>query len=434
MKHNIDIAVKDREGNLSSIRKQRQHYSDEIKQIRVKINSHLDTIEQRIMGELIDVEENVKLQIENLLSEISKRSDTMNEIQGTILALTEYASDLQTFLVSKSIEVEVEKQEKLMESLSEDGSLKQLNIKCSIDNKILDLMSTITTFGSVAIETGPQTAVLKTEKSKQAQIMSVVEPPTLHSINDIKLTLYSNINIPKEISNRSRGCVICPNGKMLFTGDNLVILNNDGTLDKKITCSPNYPYDVTLIDDSTVAVSTSGDIRIINIDTKRTKRVIATTGVCHGIAYHKGTLLLCERSRGLIKMELSDGRITTLVEDVYLPVESFVTTIGDKIFQTNHVNKSVTCYTINGEKLWEFKDQSVLRQTIGVAVDNNCNIYVTSGNYNKVIVLSPDGKQWRQMLDQTDGMSCPYAISIDKTTNNILITNLKGPALVYHIP
>ena len=98
-------------------------------------------MEQRIMGELIDVEENVKLQIENLLSEISKRSDTMNEIQGTILALTEYASDLQTFLVSKSIEVEVEKQEKLMESLSEDGSLKQVNIKCSIDNKILDLMS-----------------------------------------------------------------------------------------------------------------------------------------------------------------------------------------------------------------------------------------------------------------------------------------------------
>jgi hypothetical protein len=121
MKHNIDIAVKDRGGNLSSIRKQRQHYSGEIKQIRVKINSHLDNMEQRIMGDLIDVEENVKLQIENLLSELSKRSDTMNEIQGTILALTEYASDLQTFRGSKSIEVEVEKQEKLMESLSEDG-------------------------------------------------------------------------------------------------------------------------------------------------------------------------------------------------------------------------------------------------------------------------------------------------------------------------
>ena len=101
MKHNIYIAVKDREGNLTSIRKQRQHYSDEIKQIRVKINSHLDTIEQRIMGDLIDVEGNVKLQIENLLTELSKRSDTINEMQGTILALKEHATDLQTFLGSK---------------------------------------------------------------------------------------------------------------------------------------------------------------------------------------------------------------------------------------------------------------------------------------------------------------------------------------------
>jgi hypothetical protein len=436
MKHNIDIAVKDREGNLSSIRKQRQHYSDEIKQIRVKINSHLVTMEQRIMGELIDVEENVKLQIENILTELSKRTDTINEIQGTILALKEYASDLLTFLGSKSIEVEVEKQEKYVESLSEDGSLKQFNIKCSIDSKILDLMSTITTFGSVAIETGPQTAVLKTEKSKQAQIMSVVEPPSLHSINDIKLTLYSNITIPNEISHTSRGCVICPNGQMLFTvsnNQNLVILNKDGTFDKEITCSPYNSRDVTLIDDSTVAVSTSGDIRIINIDTKRTESVIKTTDRCYGIAYHKGTLLSCEGSRGLIKMELSDGRITTLVEDVKLPGESFVTTFGDKIFQTNHVNNSVTCYAINGEKLWEFKGESVLMQPIGVAVDNHCNIYVASSNNHVVIVLSPDGKQWRQLLDQNDGISCPYGISIDKTTNNVLISNYYGSPLMYHI-
>ena len=150
---------------------------------------------------------------------------------------------------------------------------------------------------------------------------------------------------------------------MLFTHNNkqnLVILNNDGTLDKEITCSPYNSRDVTLIDDSNVAVSTSGDIRIINIDTKCTERVIKTTGSCYGIAYHKGTLLWCEGSRGLIKIELSDNRITTLVEDVKLPDQSFVTTFGDKIFQTNHRNNSVTCYAINGEKLWEFNDASVL--------------------------------------------------------------------------
>ena len=144
---------------------------------------------------------------------------------------------------------------------------------------------------------------------------------------------------------------------------------------------------MTLIDDITVVVSTSNDIRIINIDTKRTERVIKTTNSCYGMAYHKGALLLCEESKGLIKIELSDGRITILVKDVSLPSESFVTTFGDKIFQTNNRNNSVTCYKINGEKLWEFRDKSVLRTPVGVAVDNNCNIYVTSYYYNKVIVL-----------------------------------------------
>jgi hypothetical protein len=51
------------------------------------------------MGDLIDVEEDVKSQIEKLLTELTKRSDTIKEIQGTLLALQEYASDLQTFLI-----------------------------------------------------------------------------------------------------------------------------------------------------------------------------------------------------------------------------------------------------------------------------------------------------------------------------------------------
>ena len=223
---------------------------------------------------------------------------------------------------------------------------------------------------------------------------------------------------------------------MLFTDNNkqkLAILNNDGTLDKEITCSPHHPRDVTLIDYSTVAVSTSKDIRIINIDTKQTERVIKTTDRCYGITYHKGTLLWCEGSRGLNKIELSDGRITTLVEDVMLSNESFVTTFGDKIFQTKHAYNSVTCYAINGEKLWEFKDESVLMTPVGLAVDNNCNIYVASFGNNKVIVLSQDGKQWRPLLDQNDGLSGPYGIYIDKKTNKVLVTNYYVPAFLYYI-
>jgi hypothetical protein len=56
-----------------------------------------------------------------------------------------------------------------------------------------------------------------------------------------------------------------------------------------------------------------------------------------------------------MKMELSDDRIITLVEDVKLPGESFVTTFGDKIFQTNHVNPLLLCAISFGILIFEYK-------------------------------------------------------------------------------
>ena len=79
-------------------------------------------------------------------------------------------------------------------------------------------------------------------KAKQAQIMSVIQHPSSKSINDIKLTLYTTFNIPKGIFNTGiTGCIVCPNGKMIVVdhgNKRLVTLNEDGTLDKEISCSP----------------------------------------------------------------------------------------------------------------------------------------------------------------------------------------------------
>jgi hypothetical protein len=59
-------------------------------------------------------------------------------------------------------------------------------------------------------------------------------------------------------------------------------------------------------------------------------------------------------------MKLSDDRSTTLVKQSNLPSHSYITTCREKIYQTNRKTKTVTCYTIEGDKLWEFKDESVL--------------------------------------------------------------------------
>ena len=82
-------------------------------------------------------------------------------------------------------------------ALSEDGCLQQLNLKCTIDKKINGIMSTMTSCVSVSIEASPQSVVIKTMKAKQAQSVSVIQPPSVGSINDIKPTLHKTFDIPK---------------------------------------------------------------------------------------------------------------------------------------------------------------------------------------------------------------------------------------------
>jgi hypothetical protein len=222
-------------------------------------------------------------------------------LQSDIIAVKEYASDLQTFLGSKAIEEEAKKEEEYLMALSEDGCLQQLNLRYNINTNIKNILSTITTFGSVSIETSPPSVFIKAMKAKQQQIMSFIQPPSVvKSINDIKFTLHTTYNIPPRDSPVDiTGCIIGLNGKMIFidwyyNNRRLVILNDDGTLDKEPPCSLGRLFDVACIDDTTVPVSTLHDIEIINIESTKTERRIKTSQRCYGITHDNGVLLWCE--------------------------------------------------------------------------------------------------------------------------------------------
>jgi DNA-binding beta-propeller fold protein YncE len=272
-------------------------------------------------------------------------------------------------------------------------------------------------------------------KAIQAQIMSVIQPPSAKSINDIKFILHNTFDFSKGKNNTYiAGCIACPNGKVILVdwhNRRLVILNDDGTLDKEIPCSMSYPIDVTYLDDRTVAVSASNGIEIINIDTKKTERHINIGQGCYGITYHNGVLIWCEVKRGIQMMTLSDDRNTTLVKQNKLSSESYITTCREKIYQTNRNTNTVTCYTIKGHKLWEFKDESVLNDPRGVTVDNDGNAYVTSYRSNSVVVIEPDGRQGRTILSSDDGLKGPTGIYLDKSKNSLIVANFSGPYFLY---
>ena len=131
-------------------------------------------------------------------------------------------------------------------------------------------------------------------------------------------------------------------------------------------------------------------------------------------------------------MKLSDDRVTTLVKQD-LSYNPYITTCGDKIYLAINDTSTVTCYTMKGEQLWEFKDESVLNGPRGVTVDNNSNVYVTSISSNKVVALEPDGRQGIQLISSEDGLNGPTGLYFDKSKNCLLVINYRGPAFLYHM-
>ncbi|CAC5395551.1 unnamed protein product [Mytilus coruscus] len=425
IKMNCERVVKDRKQNLVEIQNQRQKFHDEIKQVRNKINEHLDGLEQLILQDIYAAEEKVKTQIEDLLGKLAEHSEKLNILQTNMSAIKEYASDLQAFLGSKLVETEIKKHELFMQSLFEDSSLQKIDLNCKIEDKLSDILSSVTSFGSISVESSSPLVVLQTEKDKQAQIRTFHRaPPT--TINDIKMTLKRKFEFTCVT-----GCSFSSKGDIFmvdYERTRLLILKEDGTLKNDISLSNTNPVDVTCIDDKTVAVSfpSSKQIQIINILTKTIESTIKTTNYCHGICYRDGHLLYCNTGTGIHKVNVSDNCSSTLIKDETLSYWSFITTSKDKIFYTNNSHHTVTCCLLTGEKMWEYKDQSV-RFPRGISVDKDSNVYIASSGNISIIVFASDGKQARKLLEKDDGISNPFGMESDVKKEKLIVANYNGP-------
>ena len=111
--------------------------------MRVKINSHLDTLEQNTLQDLDDTENKIKSKIDNLLKQLSKNAKTVEGLHRDIITVKEYASNLQNFQESKVIEEEVKKEEEYIMALSDDDCLQQLSLRYNVNANIKDILSTL---------------------------------------------------------------------------------------------------------------------------------------------------------------------------------------------------------------------------------------------------------------------------------------------------
>jgi hypothetical protein len=420
---NIKRLRSDREENLSTVSDQVQKHILKVQNLRSNINQHLDKLEEELKSELKKLENKANTDIQGTIAILNDKENDIVKRQKNIEDITKHASDFQAFFGMREVKSNVTEHERYIQSLKDDHNFTQINITCSIDTKIQDILTNVKSFGSVGYQTERSSVSLVRNKNKQAQILTT---------NDKSLKLKRKV---QHGGDRVRGCCVTTKGLMLFTShgdDQLIIVHGDGSINK---VAVKHSFDVVCIDDNTAAV-TSGDsplatgIHIVNIAGLSITPFVRLPGRPYGITFYNDSLICCVENKNLLVLSCSaDFRIST-IPNTATPTYSYVVAFAEKVIYTDRTANTINCCLFNGTPVWKFKNEDVLVLPSGITVDENGNLYVVGERTSKTVVISADGQYQKQILTSQDGLNEPSAVCFDEPRKHMLVANV-GDSMAY---
>jgi hypothetical protein len=263
------------------------------------MNNHLDKLQERLKREFMEVEVKTNNGIQELLTTLQRKEEDIHQSQINIENIKKYASELQALLGLKQIQGISMKNETYIQSLVEDDSFKETQLRFKADDQILNLLDNVNSFGKIIIERKSSDVDIETYKQNQAQ-QRVVSIPVM-SVNDVMLKLKQRITTGRS---NVEGCCIMSNGKIvlaIFSPGKVIILHKDGSMEFKIDIRSGLPRDVACIDSNTIAVPVEsvedGDnqVLIIDLNKRSITKQINTKSEVYGIAYNDGSLICCAK-------------------------------------------------------------------------------------------------------------------------------------------
>ena len=134
MMENILKIRQNRENNSGTVTEQKRIIENEIRELRGKINNHLDKLQGDLMNKLTEAVTIVTRQTSELMVSLDEKQKELNEYKTNMVNIKQYASDLQTFLALKQIGSDVEAQDTCLHGLVNTDSLKQTLVHTTCPN------------------------------------------------------------------------------------------------------------------------------------------------------------------------------------------------------------------------------------------------------------------------------------------------------------
>lgn len=172
-------------------------------------------------------------------------------------------------------------------------------------------------------------------------------------------------------------------------------------------------------------------IMSINIHSEEMS-LIETKCNCFSVTFTDGKFKSISPKHGIITIDAKTGKMVSTIQNK-LPYNAPLTSFKSKLYFCDPKLNTVSCCDMEGKNIWSFKDDTVIKNPSGIAVDGMGNAYVTNKDLNNVIVISPDGNQRRQLLSESDSLDKPKAIQYDRKRNRLLVANTSRKAFLFDI-
>ena len=429
LEENLKAIKSEKEKNILEIAEQRRNFAEDIIAIRRKIFDHLDVIEKQMLDELKEAESNESKRIKQLVQKIGQNVADVNDMYTTLVYMKKNASELQTFLEMKNAQTQLAQHEEFLQSFI-NINLKKTYIECIIQPEFLNIKS----LGSVTVFSKSSNVKIGRKQQKQAQVMI---SPYLLSIRNIQPEYVTALNMTGMLSSISGVCVTVQDEYIITCQETseIMLLLSDGSKKFLISLKSFGAFDVVLLSDTTVAITSGGKkkhgISIVDISLGKSIKFIKLPGQSYGITSNAEFLFVAVKGKG-IQMLNKETLKTLEIIRCEITEGAFIDEYKGNIYITNSSENKVLCCDMNGVVKWVFKNEDILKEPYGIGVDGRGNVYVAGGRTLNVVVLSPDGAQHRQIITEKRlQMTLPRALSFDRTRKRLNFANEKSLLYIY---
>ena len=383
---------------------------------------------------MVSVKENLQVQLKNALVSMEARRTDFDKLRQHGKKGKKYASDLQSFIgvneMTSVVDGEVKKQKGVF-------NYDLYELKLDFPSELESFVKDVSKFGVVYVTEKHCSTSLVKKVELQAQI------PQENKLDVIpQLTRKTTVNFQTKDKKCVfiSGCDILPDGKLVFDDQEekrLLMFSNNGNYEKDIVLFSGIPYEVSYTQENIVAVTiyNKHEVVFVNVITNTFTNTVDIGYPCYGTDFKMNRLAIRVIQQSTSSHIVYLDPKGKLIDRVNIPGgnSTNISLRDDTIKCTDCKTNTIYCYTLTGQHIWAFKDENVIREPMGIALDKSRNVYVAGKGTNNVVVVSPDGKNCRQILTQSDGLNKPYSLRINIDRSELLVCNKNGTSFVFSL-